>query len=155
MTQGSWGHRLCMGSLLGRDTNGLLERPLGPYSLLVEGSHWPHPAGGDIFAEPLYQRIEHCLTTGSQGFGRSWHTSWALGLDSYSQYHRVVPTVASPNLDSHQVDRTMARMDEVMWKILMRVAIGLNRSLCSTQEGLNEALKQTNEKRSLSDWKGS
>lgn len=28
-----------MGSLLGRDKAGLLERPLGPYSLLVEGSH--------------------------------------------------------------------------------------------------------------------
>lgn len=37
-----------MGSLLGRDTDGLLERPLGPYSLLVEGSHRAHPAGGKI-----------------------------------------------------------------------------------------------------------
>lgn len=93
------------------------------------------------FAEPLYQRIEHCLTAGSQGFGRSWHTSWALGLDFYSQYHCVVPTVASPNMESHQVDRTMTRMDEEMSKILMRVAMGWNRSLCATLEGLNEALK--------------
>lgn len=61
----------------------------------------------------------------------------------------MVPTVASPNMDSHQVDRTMTRMDEVMSKQLMRVAIGLNRSLCSTQEGLNEALKQTDERKEL------
>lgn len=35
-----------MGSLLGRDKDGLLERPLGPYSLLVEGSQRSHPTGG-------------------------------------------------------------------------------------------------------------
>ena len=44
-------------------------------------------------------------------------------------------------MDSHQVDRTMTRMDEEMSKILMRVALGRNRSLCATLEGLNEALK--------------
>lgn len=37
-----------MGSLLGRDTDGPLERPFGPYSLLVEGSHRSHPTGGKI-----------------------------------------------------------------------------------------------------------
>lgn len=61
----------------------------------------------------------------------------------------MVPTVASPNMDSHQVDRTITRMDEEMSKILMRVATGLNRSLCSTQEGLNEALKRTDERKEL------
>lgn len=36
-TGGRRGHRLCMGSLLGRDTDGPLERPLGPHSLLAAG----------------------------------------------------------------------------------------------------------------------
>lgn len=50
---GGRGHRLCMGSLLGRDTDGPLERPLGPHSLLEGGvggggSHGPRHAGGKI-----------------------------------------------------------------------------------------------------------
>lgn len=66
----------------------------------------------------------------------------------------MVPTVASPNIDSHQVERTMTGMDEAKSKILMRVAVRLNRSLCSTQEGLNEALNRQMRERGSSDWKG-
>lgn len=69
------GHRLCMGSLLGRDTDGPLERPLGPHSLLAEGVPTGSVPPGEDSAEPLYQRIEHCLTTGSRRLERPWHTS--------------------------------------------------------------------------------
>lgn len=54
-----------MGSLSGRDTNGLLKRPFG----LQRGA----PAGSVLlegnFAEPLYQRIEHGLGAGSRAVG--------------------------------------------------------------------------------------
>lgn len=46
--RGSWGHRLCMGSLLGRDTNGLPERPLGPHFLQQRALTAPFPAGRKI-----------------------------------------------------------------------------------------------------------
>lgn len=48
------------------------------------------------------------------------------------------------------MDGTLSGVDEVMSKILMRVAVGLNWSLCSTQEGLNEALKPTDVSKELS-----
>lgn len=52
-------------------------------------------------------------------------------------------------MDSPEVDRTMTRTDEVKKKILMRVEIGLNRSLCLNLEGLIEALKRTDVRKKL------
>lgn len=48
------------------------------------------------------------------------------------------------------MDGTVSGMDEVMSKILTRVAVGFNWSRCSTQEGLNEALKPTDVSKELS-----
>lgn len=134
---GSLGHRLCMGlpvryrhkwpRLRGHLAHTLFSKP---------------PSGlRESFAEPLYQRIEQCLATGSQGCGKSWHTSRALGLDSYSQCHCVVPTIASPNKDSHQMDGGSDRMEEETSKVQMRVVERLAGPIVQSMRALHEALK--------------
>lgn len=57
-----------MGSLLGRDTNGLPERPLGSH-LFSEGLPLAPSCWRENFAEPLYQRIEHPHKQGARAVG--------------------------------------------------------------------------------------
>lgn len=67
-------------------------------------SQWPLLAERKTIAEPLYQRVEHCLKQGARALGHGG-TSKALGLDSES--HCVVPAVTSPVTELHPRGRTM------------------------------------------------
>lgn len=60
--RGSWGHRLCMDSLFGGDTEGRPERTW-PTFPLVEDSHWPCPAAGRML-------LNLCIRGWSTGGGR-------------------------------------------------------------------------------------
>lgn len=142
-----------MGSLLGRDTNGLLQRPLGPRSLQWGGgSHGPFCWRGNS-AEPLYQRVEHCLTAGSRGCGRGRHSSEAPGLDVYSQCHCVAPTVASPNADRHRVESATRSKRIYLSFVLTRSTTGPHVP-SSTQLGLKRGLNRLIRERNWGDCRG-